>query len=112
MVLHYYQLYLYNDTQLGFERIMNAFNGYTELKKRLYSFTGPYTSWTWDVESDKTGESVVGQYATITPNQYAGYPSVNITISHSGDYDIVCTFSNAYRTEEWRYQVFVDPDEE
>ena len=33
MVLHYYQLYLYNDTQLGFERIMNAFNGYTELKK-------------------------------------------------------------------------------
>lgn len=70
---------------------------------------GPNPTWSWDVESNKTGESVVGQYATITQNVYAGYPSVNITITKAGDYDIVCTFSNAYKTESWRYQVYVDP---
>ena len=73
---------------------------------------GPDAIWSWDVESDKTGESVVGQYATITTNASAGFPSVNITISHAGSYDIICRFCNPYRTEEWRYQVFVDPDEE
>lgn len=70
---------------------------------------GPNPTWTWDVESGKTGESVVGQFATITQNVYAGTPSVNITITKAGDYDIICTFSNAYITSEWRYQVFVDP---
>lgn len=73
--------------------------------------TGPNVTWSWDVESSKTGESVVGQYATITTNTSAGYPSVNIIISHAGEYEIICRFSNYYRTEEWRYQVFVEPDE-
>lgn len=70
---------------------------------------GPDVSWTWDVESDKTGESVAGTFATITPNSSAGYPSVNIIFSKAGSYDVICRFCNSFREESWRYQVYVDP---
>lgn len=70
--------------------------------------TAPNSTWSWDVTSDKTGDSIVGQYATITYNTSAGYPSANITINKVGAYDIVCVFSNSYQTTEWRYSIFVE----